>query len=141
MDHRNLRVAWSAAWTIGAVLLLVLWFRSYRYFNDELKYIDSSGRGWYLDSLKGGAVFVTSMHDPTDPDKWRLYGAWEHGPLGLGRFTINQSSSFRIPYWFSVVVAAVFAITPCCVKRFSLRTLLIATTLAAVVLALIVWLR
>src|SRR4051794_12072655 len=102
MKHRKLRIAWSVAWTMGTVLLLVLWVRSYRYFDDELKYVGSSGRGWYFDSSKGGAVFVTSMHNPMDPGKWRQYGAWEPGPLGFERFTTSRSSSFRIPYWFTV---------------------------------------
>jgi hypothetical protein len=141
MNYRKLRIAWSVAWGIIAVLLLAFWVRSYRYFDDEVKYIDSSGRGWYLHSLKGGAVFATAIHDAKDPGKWRLYGAWEPGPLGFERFTTSQSSSYRIPYWASVFGAAMLSTAPLCIRRFSLRTLLIATTLVAVVLGAIVWLR
>ena len=43
-----------------------------------------------------------------------------------------------IPYWMLVLSALVVDAVPW-VKRYSLRTLLIATTLVAVVLGLIVW--
>ncbi len=48
-----------------------------------------------------------------------------------------------LPYWFAVFVSATFAGAPWLSRldwRFSLRTLLIATTLIAVLLGLIVWL-
>lgn len=54
MKNRKLRIAWSVVRGIVAVLLTVLWIRSYRQLDDELKYIDSNGRGWYLHSLHGG---------------------------------------------------------------------------------------
>jgi hypothetical protein len=43
------------------------------------------------------------------------------------------------PHWFLVLLSAAFATAPWIRWRFSLRTLLIATTLVAVVLGLIVW--
>ena len=46
------------------------------------------------------------------------------------------------PYWFLVLVFGGLAISPWTTRpklRFSLRTLLIATTLVAVVLGMIVW--
>jgi hypothetical protein len=44
-----------------------------------------------------------------------------------------------LPYWLIVVLLAVLAALPWPPWRFSLRTLLIATTLFAVVLGLVVW--
>ena len=46
-----------------------------------------------------------------------------------------------IPYWLPCLAAATIALLPWLKwsKRFSLRTLLIATTLVAVALGLIVW--
>ena len=38
MKHRKLRIAWSVVWGIAAVLLIVLWVRSY------LVWDNSSGR-------------------------------------------------------------------------------------------------
>jgi hypothetical protein len=51
---------------------------------------------------------------------------------------------FFIPVWSAILVAAPLAAAPWIRQlryRFSLRTLLLATTLVAVVLGLIVWLR
>jgi hypothetical protein len=44
-----------------------------------------------------------------------------------------------VPDWFLVLVSATFAVAPWLRWRFSLRTLLFATTLAALALGLIVW--
>ena len=46
--------------------------------------------------------------------------------------------AFRFPYWFAAFILGMIAELPWLHWRFSLRTLLIATTLAAVVLGLIV---
>jgi hypothetical protein len=47
------------------------------------------------------------------------------------------------PYWFLVLMSAAFAVIPWIgwKRRFSLRTLLIATTLVAVALGMILWMR
>ena len=50
------------------------------------------------------------------------------------------SSILYIPFWFLVMLSAAVGTIPWLTYRFSLRTLLIATTLVAVVLGLIVWL-
>jgi hypothetical protein len=118
-----------------------MWFSSYYYFDDEIWWVNSRNHGWYFDSLHGGVVFVAAQHDPQDPGKWRKYGAWEPGPLGFERFATANSTSCRLPYWFACATAAICAAIPWSVKRFSLRTLLIATTLIAAVLGLIVCLR
>jgi hypothetical protein len=141
MKHRKLRILWSLGCGIITVLLTVLWFRSYYYFNDELWWVDSRNHGWYLDSLHGGVTFVAAEHDPHDPGKWRQFGAWEPGPLGFERFATSNSTSYRMPYWFAVVGAAICAAIPWRLERFSLRTLLIATTLFGAGLGLIVCLR
>ena len=52
----------------------------------------------------------------------------------------NRCDSLSIPHWFAVALAATFAATPWLRWRFSLRTLLIAITLVALVLGLVVWL-
>ena len=63
-----------------------------------------------------------------------------------GRFGFGLSHSpdvqfVSFPHWFLVLLSAAFATAPWLHWRYSLRTLLIATTLVAVVLGLIVWLR
>jgi hypothetical protein len=141
MKYRKLRIAWSMASGIVAVLLIALWVRSYWFFDDELYYVDGNNRGWYVDSIHGGVTFVTSMHSPTDPGKWRGYGAWNPGPLGFDQFSTSRSSSFRVPYWILCVGASSFVSIPWMCKRFGTRTLLITTTLVAIALGIIVWLH
>jgi multidrug transporter EmrE-like cation transporter len=78
---------------------------------------------------------------------------WSTGPVGwfgatptiLGFNLRHLSYYIAFPCWAPVAICVVLAIAPFLFRnshlRFSLRTLLIATTLIAVVLGLIVWLR
>ena len=50
-------------------------------------------------------------------------------------------ASLSAPHWFVALLAVGISILPWLRWRFSLRTLLIATTLVAVVLGVVVWLR
>ena len=62
--------------------------------------------------------------------------------LGFGMRWINSGLRLAIPHWFFLVVSFAFAIVPWVRQlkwRFSLRTLLIATTLVAVILGAIVY--
>jgi hypothetical protein len=53
----------------------------------------------------------------------------------------DEFPSLIVPHWIPVSVTALFSVAPWipCPKRFSLRTLLIATTLVAVGLGAISW--
>ena len=66
-----------------------------------------------------------------------------HAVLGYNFRRGYPQTDFNVPYW---IPAIIFAAAPAALwipwsKRFSLRTVLIATTLVAVVLGLIAWLR
>jgi hypothetical protein len=56
---------------------------------------------------------------------------------------IDRASNYvTLPYWFSFLIAAAFAAAPWILQlrfHFSLRTLLIATTLVTVILGLVVY--
>jgi hypothetical protein len=56
-------------------------------------------------------------------------------------FIVEPLNAFAIPQWLLVLSVLLLAAAPWlrCSARFSLRTLLIATTLVAVVLGLMVW--
>jgi hypothetical protein len=56
------------------------------------------------------------------------------------KLSITDESDIRVPFWLMAIVTSVLAAAPWVPSRFSLRTLLIATTLVAVLLGLIVWL-
>jgi hypothetical protein len=154
MRFRKLRIAWSVACVVACVLLIVLWVRS-KTSRDRIVIplrvtrflrIDSShgmikfetyGQGmgemsFSTTSLSHADISTawkqfTSAPEPQDRKKWR----WEVSRTG--RFFVY------LPHWFPVTILTAFAIAPWVPWRFSLRTLLIATTLVAVVLGLIVW--
>ena len=85
------------------------------------------------------AITPTNMH----VKPWMLKvvdtGVWSkdkaRGQFVLGRWYVG------CPIWFAALLAAAAAAAPFLQWRFSLRTLLIVTTLAAVVLGFVVWLR
>ena len=115
MKYRKLRIAWSVVWGLAAVLLVVLWVSSWlhRYHDDF-----HSSTGWRLGILNGeGWVAFNLVHDDSE----------SHGTIGG-------------PHWLMVLLAVVTGFAPWFISdRFGLRSLLIATTLIAIVLGLIVW--
>jgi hypothetical protein len=154
MRFRKLRIAWSAVWTLACVLMVLLWARSYwRY--DRVAKFERNQMATSLDS--GSAIITFARLDyskispvPMEPYDWRWEGnqpITEDSPEITGpsfqwsRERVGSAVSF--PHWFPAIeFAALAAILwiPWS-NKFSLRTLLIATTLVAVVLGLVVWLR
>ena len=72
------------------------------------------------------------------PGMW-LSGVGELGDSWSGAVAFKiVDGGFVVPHWFGVLLFAALAVVPW-IRRFSLRTLLIATTLVAVALGLIIW--
>ena len=153
---RLLRIAFSAVCGILCLVLIALWGRSY-YCADllESKITDTSGIGAF--SLRGGfACWVGRM--PVEHKSAKVgFGMYYYrvrikdwlpcvglefmhnspAPTGLARFGVTA------PYWLALLTTCTITALrwlPWC-NRFSLRTLLIATTLVAVVLGLAVAIR
>jgi hypothetical protein len=152
---RGLRIAWTAGWGILCVLLIVLWVRSY-WWHDELslRYKTSIS----LQSFRG-EQFIASSSQP-----WKIYKASRFGPdprrpwdwtlrsrplpkdpenrMGFFWASDDDGLAVVVPHWLlallTAIMAAIFS-TPWLRWSFSLRTLLIATTLVAVVLGLAAW--
>jgi hypothetical protein len=162
MRYRKLRIAFSVFCGLACVLLIVPWLRSY-WWNDSVKInqsstnyfgfltmsadtIIASDRGRVGGIWNGASGLFTpstwqissgppSIEDDNDPDPGILGFCFTNAPLGMGRI-------FSVPYWFLVVTLAAIGGAPWLPwwpKRFSLRTLLIATTLVAVGLGAVVW--
>jgi hypothetical protein len=155
MTYRKLRIAWSVGWGVAAVLVCVLWGRSYRE-RDELRGRVGIDRGFVLYSMWGRVEwddfylpraqiyplgFVTYSGDEVPkfifPRKrsgvWRVFDFHcENHP---------QCFIVAAPHWYLVFASAVMGSVPWigCKWQFSLRTLLIATTLVAALLGLIVY--
>jgi hypothetical protein len=156
MRFRKLRIVWSLFWGIACVLLIVLWVRSH-YYLDSYRFwagrsntaaIDSKGgRIYFSVSASGGADL-----EPYIGNKKRSEGETDilngiiasENHLGFGRYIdlkLVNTSTFIFPHWFAAIVSVTLAAVPWIrwSNRFSLRTLLIATTLVAVVLGWIVY--
>ena len=146
---RYLRIAFSATCLIACVLLIVLWVRSY-WRNDIIGYrgpsITTSAASEF-GSLSFSRIYQTGESvwftylEPVDRDES------DYSPIallfmfGYVHRAPNNSLGIYFPHWAPALLAAILAGIPWAtvLRRFSLRTLLIATTIIAVVLGLIVW--
>lgn len=135
MRFRRLRIAWSAGWGIFCVLLIFLWMRSYTVY--DITPFGTSANGLLI----VGTVGLVSSDDG------HLWGVWHDGAFGLTSLTAKglsasaMDSGVSFPHWSAILISSILAAAPWIhrVKRFSLRALLLATTLLAVVLGLAVW--
>jgi hypothetical protein len=151
MKHRKLRIAWSVAWGIVAVLLIVSWARSYWWI--EAIRLPYMGHGAVQVVSIPGLLAIGSFDSRVGPGlfhqrvvDWRdLYARAEPplpelpSPLFGGVLRIKSLAQIFIPYWCLTIAATASGSLPWLRWRFSLRTLLIATTLVSVGLGLIVW--
>lgn len=141
MKCRKLRIAWSVVWGVAAVLLLVLWVRSYRWC-DSLE----SPFGVQFVNLYG-TFQVAPLENFLVVNEWHVASNHFAELPGSELVTVSETLlAFQIrphlvlPAWFVSAAVAAFASVPWLpLKPFSLRTLFIATTLVAALLGLVVW--
>jgi hypothetical protein len=147
MRFRKLRIAWSVGWGIATVMLIGLTIRSYWI-------IDGVGRVSFTGSnatatailLDQGILSYDHLTLPSDPNSFRgPTDQWTHRTAQPGRKPerfawkhVDGDLWIHFPTW--VPGLFFFAATWIPLPRFSLRTLLIATTLIALLLGLSVWL-
>jgi hypothetical protein len=141
---RALRITTSAVFGLFCVLLVVLWVRSY-WRVDSL----SIAKVPLADSIRGrvnlGGSIAVNSDGPLKLQRLLLFG----GRIQIISFAIppHEFSLFphgrnvKVPYWFAIFAFAFVGCTPWIPwpKRFTLRTLLIATTLIAFVLGAVVY--
>jgi hypothetical protein len=133
------------------VLLIVLWVRSY-WCGDMLQFRSLETWGTQAESNNGRLVFMISKESARHYPSWRLasiqiasFKSVFPYPVNIFGFGFHRllagSVTLTVPIWLPVLMcgipATLFGLRH--PKSFSLRTLLIATTLVAVVLGLIVW--
>jgi hypothetical protein len=151
-DHLNdsdriknyLRFVFSAFFGIAAVLLIASWVRGYR-VSEILRIPITDSYGAFGTNFNG-QILVGCLD--TIPRKWSVDG-WSFDQIApngarnlFGRFGIQKRVVF-FPSWFLVLLVGAFAAAPWLPwwsNRFTLRTLLIAITLVALVLGIVVWL-
>ena len=159
---RKLRIACSAVSAITCVLLIALWVRSY-WFHDWVIGRPTQDSGFGSSSWQGRVSFVwitsskellhvrwryTALPAETYAEKMRHAqepGDPKNAPL-LGFSYINLPNfgwTVSLPHGYLVAIAAilatVFSNRQRCRVNFSLRTLLVATTLVAVLLGAAVY--
>jgi hypothetical protein len=142
MKYRKLRIAWSVAWGLATVLLIVLWVRSNWWYETchapmgNSIFGGASVRGFIiLESdaspvLPIGYYTCPAMSVTLDLPQRFVWIYFTSTPTGFG---------FVVSMWFALAMSLGAATVPWIRYRFSLRTLLIATTLVAVVMGLAVW--
>jgi len=140
MRFRKLRIAWSIVCGIACVLLITLWVRSYWNVDSIITKLG------LISSVEGSFVSTSLFHlSPTDTHEWEFDRLGEDVQFPeatfLGFHFAGDTLGWiaLVPQWFVTMVAVTLAVAPWLrwSKRFSLRTLLIATTLLAVGLGLI----
>jgi hypothetical protein len=173
LKYRKLRIAWSVGWGVVCLLVVVLWVRSYTYW-DRPHGAFGPWHGFYFNSIRGH-VFLNIMPEKNSTWAWmtipatsltdteatgeefsatfpvsagmpqtvyRFQFKWEFNILGIGVVKTPSVRYVAMPYWFVAALIAVTAAVPWLPWRYSLRALLIAMTLAALVLGWAVyWLR
>ena len=150
MKYRKLRIAWSGTSCVLCLILLVLWVRSYS-AADLIGCGNVQNDSATLTALiSSRGVLVLQRHTSANSpslSKWTS-GSWEHHVTPprspASRFTLSNSDAlFAIgcPMWFLGLLLILSAWLPWSglIEGYSLRTLLIATTLVAVVLGAVVY--
>jgi hypothetical protein len=143
MRYRKLRIAWSAGWGLAAVLLIVLWVRSYR--GSDVVYRQTTITRTVFSSAVGVIGVSRSIFEAVQPAwGWNRIELMPGLPLPTWELrSDNNGTRLRFPHRLPIAISGVLMVAPWIRQlrwRFSLRTLLIATTLVAVVLGGIVWL-
>jgi hypothetical protein len=144
MTFRKLRIAWAVFWAVACVLMIVLWMRSY--WVGDIVHLPSHP-GLLMTSVVGD-LQVTFKSDArtgwkenwkwiSNPaDNWFAFNRdWKHWAYSRDK----SDFSFRFPIWLACTVFATLSLIAWLPSHFSLRTLLIATTLVAVVFGAIVY--
>jgi hypothetical protein len=142
MNYRKLRIAWSVACGILCLLLVVLWVRSYT-CRDGC----TLASRLYLDSYYGRIEYHLLLPPYSQEHDWFYFCDspqldFAKNPLLEFRLQSGPNRSGRVPHWFPLLLSAALAVAPWIRQlnlRFSLRTLLIAMTLVAIVLGLVIW--
>ena len=125
MKHRKLRIAWSVAWAMVAVLLVALWVRSVTHYDDLMIHIGglAGGGGGSLQ----GRLTLGVFSERDFPGRWKFQSGKVGEPtrnwlatlldhenfLGFGIIHVEPgNSSIIVPHRFFVFLTAVLSVSP-----------------------------
>lgn len=150
LPFRKLRIAWSIVGGILCVLLIWLWVRSYWWQNVVIW--QSTNNYVKAASLRGRVLFervqykvmsnkwtIASSRLSDQEDAYQDENGQQVDSYWFHIMRYKAWNQYVVPDWFIVFITVCLTFAPWLRWRFSLRTLLIATTLVAVVLGLAVW--
>jgi hypothetical protein len=140
---RLLRITWTAGCAVVCLLLIVLWVRSYTKWDQA--WIGGFG-AHRIGSLRGCIEFYSSQSIPfARPGSWGVnVGSADTHFFTTWGFALPHTAfnDIRIifPHWLPIALSLALAVAPWLKEswRFSLRTLLIAVTLLAVLLGAVI---
>jgi hypothetical protein len=135
MKYRKLRIAWSVGWGVAAVLLCVLWVRSYCYIDLGKCGIVSMRGNLYIAQM----VAMEPAPSATSMPKFTRTVLGTQAVAAADIIVKPLKIAITVPQWLLVLPVLLLTASPWLRYRFSLRTLLIVTTLVAVVLGLAVY--
>jgi hypothetical protein len=160
-SFRFLRIAVTALCLTACVLLVALWVRSHRY-RDSLDLYGGGSRMLRVVSWEGVVLFapwvfgsgskpeagfshsalsnaqLEALHAQVGRPPKKKWHAWKYSKHNYPGGSTERD--LFLPHWFLVAVVGSIGAIPWIInaRRYSLRTLLITTTLVAVVLGMII---
>jgi len=148
MKFRKLRIAWSVVWAIAAAMLIALWVRSYWWCDDIVGPIGNTRSAcvWSDKGYIGLSLVDGRLKSLADGGPWAFASEWT-ADVPPSKIVIPWLPSWAtehyvvMPDWCLALLIGASIATPWFrwSRRFSLRTLLIATTLVAMVLGLVIY--
>jgi hypothetical protein len=150
MKYRKLRIAFSTVCGILCLLLLALWVRSY-WVCDNVYRVSPNMVATTIGASSGTVYLVRLDNLMATGNTYEAHG-WEYAsdkPTEVSpkwQFTMGHLANsavgvvnVHLPFWLIALSWAVLAMLPWLRWRFSLRTLLIAMTLIAVGLGVVIY--
>ena len=139
MRFRKLRITWSVLCGIACVLLIAFWVRSYA--TGDFIVIDAAINKYLIVESQKGIIEVYPSRKP-EGGLWLVIPGEEFPEQTFHGFHFDCGpigARGSLPHWSLILLAAALATAPWIRWTFSLRTLLVATTLIAVALGLVVY--
>jgi hypothetical protein len=153
--YRKLRIAWSVGWGVAGLVFVAIWLRTVDNGDNFQEPLLEAGdfAVYSTDGIIWGVNAPFFAYSPPTNDLVSYYipSRYQSTPDGFASTAIHKSRGFdtqfwsrntwfvQTPNWFPVLVSVALGGVPWLRWRFSLRTLLIAMTLVAVVLGVIVY--
>src|SRR4051812_42704575 len=91
MRFRKLRIAWSVFWGVACLVLILLWVRSYWYWDSACDHIDGT-QGLELHSLRGQTYTSYVRNISGDPER-----GWYCGSDLISEYEAKHKEQARLP--------------------------------------------